>query len=154
IHSPGIPMEIMACGICPILSGEIARKQAFAELRDGEHAVIVDNPEDINDLAKALRSVIEDPARAQNIGHAASRLVDVIDVDEIGKLYEHLFELAIDRHEALQSRKSKETAHSLPDPFPSEGFTSLLRRHIPVSFRLLHEDMLAGITAFCDGQGF
>jgi glycosyltransferase involved in cell wall biosynthesis len=75
-HTPTIPREVMACGTCLLLSGEIVEKQARMrkKLSDGENIVIVDDPRDHADLARQLAVVINDPVRAGRIGLAGHDL--------------------------------------------------------------------------------
>jgi hypothetical protein len=69
IHGPIVPREILACGTCLLLSGEIAQKQiSRGEFRSGDNLVIVDDPKDHDDLAGKLRFIISDSRRAQEIG--------------------------------------------------------------------------------------
>jgi glycosyltransferase involved in cell wall biosynthesis len=69
IHGPIIPREILACGTCLILSGEIAAKQRYRDrLLPGENLFVVEDPRDHSVLAAALRRVIEEQAVARSIG--------------------------------------------------------------------------------------
>lgn len=69
IHGPVVAREVLACGTCLVLSGEIHRKQRNRdELIDGESIVLVPDPKDRDTLAKQLRSVIEQPETAAGIG--------------------------------------------------------------------------------------
>ena len=52
IHGPIVPREILACGTCLLLSGEIAGKQSGrGEFRSGDNLVTVDDPKNHGDLA-------------------------------------------------------------------------------------------------------
>jgi hypothetical protein len=69
IHGPIVPREILACGTCLLLSGEIAEKQiSRGEFSSGDNLVVVDDPKDHDDLAGKLRFIISDSLRAQEIG--------------------------------------------------------------------------------------
>lgn len=69
IHGPVVAREVLSCGTCLVLSGEIHRKQRNAEqLVDGENIILVPDPKDREVLAKRLRGVIEQPANAAEIG--------------------------------------------------------------------------------------
>lgn len=69
IHGPAVAREVLACGTCLVLSGEIHRKQRNRDqLIDGESVVLVPDPKDRDTLAKQLRSVIEQPETAAGIG--------------------------------------------------------------------------------------
>lgn len=72
IHGPIIATEILSCGGCLIVSGEIARKQRhFLDLQPGKNALIVQDPRVTEELAGALEIVISDPDKARAIGEAA-----------------------------------------------------------------------------------
>jgi glycosyltransferase involved in cell wall biosynthesis len=94
IHGPVIPREIMSCGKCAVLSGEIARKQPQADaLRDGVNVVLVEDPKDRVALAQALRSVVVDPAHADDIGRRGWELsVGFQDVDGYAGEWERALE--------------------------------------------------------------
>ncbi len=80
IHGPIIPREVMACGTCLVLSGEIAEKNRYrADLSDGHNLLIVEDPRDLDKLAVTLRSVITDPESAKRIGANALRLSQTIE---------------------------------------------------------------------------
>ena len=69
IHGPVIAREVLTCGTCLVLSGEIHGKQSNKdELTDGDNLVLVPDPKDRETLAKQLRAVIGDPANAAEIG--------------------------------------------------------------------------------------
>lgn len=69
IHGPAVAREVLACGTCLVLSGEIHRKQRNRDqLIDGESVVLVPDPKDRDILAKQLRSVIEQPETAAGTG--------------------------------------------------------------------------------------
>jgi glycosyltransferase involved in cell wall biosynthesis len=75
-HGPTVPKEVLACGTCLILSGEIADKQPVLKKRfiDGENLLIVDDPKEHIDLAARLSLVIEAPDRARAIGREGYRI--------------------------------------------------------------------------------
>jgi hypothetical protein len=69
IHGPVIAREVLSCGTCLVLSGEIHAKQPNGdELADGDSIVLIPDPKDRETLAKRLRTLIEDPALATAIG--------------------------------------------------------------------------------------
>ncbi|MDN3358547.1 glycosyltransferase [Actinomadura sp. DC4] len=75
IHGPVIPREVLAYGTCLVLSREIYDKQVYRDrLEDGRDVVIVEDPKDHASLATALRSVVERPERAAEIGAAGHRV--------------------------------------------------------------------------------
>ncbi len=74
-HS-GIPREVLACGVCLVLSGAGAAKQYFRRrMVDGDNLLLVDDPRAHDALAAALRRVIEDPGLAEEIGFRGVELV-------------------------------------------------------------------------------
>ena len=72
-HSPVLPREVLACGTCLMLSGELNAKMAGGPLRHGESALVVD-PTDTENLGAKLRSVIRDEGLARQIGSEGHRL--------------------------------------------------------------------------------
>lgn len=69
IHGPAVPREILTCGSCLVLSGEIANKQFFKDrLRDGHNMLLVDDPKNHDALAAKLEFVIRYPEQAREIG--------------------------------------------------------------------------------------
>lgn len=75
IHGPVIPREVLACGTCLVLSGEIAAKQQYrAELMTGENVLLVDNPKDHAALASVLRDVVTRPENARTIGQRGAEV--------------------------------------------------------------------------------
>lgn len=75
IHGPIVPREILACGTCLVLSGEIAKKQIDAdEFVPGRNFVMVKDPQDHDELTEQLSSLIVDPKAAAEIGSLGSQL--------------------------------------------------------------------------------
>lgn len=73
IHGPMIAREVLACGSCLIVSKEIADKQWNREqLATGVHLLVVTDPRDTDELAECLRTVLDNPARAKQIGAAGA----------------------------------------------------------------------------------
>ncbi len=69
IHTPQVGWEIMACGRCLVLSGEVRAKSTRGrELVDGTHLLVVDDPSDVDELRDVLARVLADPDRAHAIG--------------------------------------------------------------------------------------
>lgn len=69
IHGPVVAREVLACGTCLVLSGEIHGKQPGRDqLIDGDNLILVPDPKDRDSLAKRLRTIVEDPASAIEIG--------------------------------------------------------------------------------------
>jgi glycosyltransferase involved in cell wall biosynthesis len=76
IHGPMVAREVLACGTCLVLSGEIAGKQASRDgLKSGVHLHVVPDPRNIDELAAALRTVLDDPERARQMGKAGATAV-------------------------------------------------------------------------------
>lgn len=68
-HTPTIPLEVIACGGCLVVSAEVARKQLFrSQIRDLRNIIVVPDPLRHDVLADRLRFALEDPARATEIG--------------------------------------------------------------------------------------
>jgi glycosyltransferase involved in cell wall biosynthesis len=68
-HTPTIPYEVVACGKCLITSEEVARKQHFrTQIRNLKNLIVVPDPKQHGELAKAVRFALEDRGRAEAIG--------------------------------------------------------------------------------------
>lgn len=68
-HTPTIPSEIIACGSALVVSEEVARKQMFrSSIRNRQNVVVVSDPKNHDELASALRFILEDRERAEEIG--------------------------------------------------------------------------------------
>jgi hypothetical protein len=93
IHSPMVPREVLACGGCLVVSGEIAQKQPY-QLVDGETVLVVPNPKHHDALRTVLGRVITEPARAREIGTQARALA----------VKHERFNVYIDRFEELLER--------------------------------------------------
>ncbi len=109
-HTPTIPREILACGTCMILSGEIQRKQPYREgMADGENFLLVDDPKVHDDLAAALRKVIEDPQAAAEIGRRGVDLVAELEERHAGvAVFETLFTDVLRRRAGETTQVSRE----------------------------------------------
>lgn len=76
IHGPMIAREVLACGSCLIVSKEIADKQLNREqLANGVHLLVVNDPRDTDELAETLRTVVDDPGSARQLGAAGAQAV-------------------------------------------------------------------------------
>jgi glycosyltransferase involved in cell wall biosynthesis len=76
IHGPMVAREVLACGSCLIVSKEIADKQwNHEQLASGVHLLVVTDPRDTDELTECLRTVVDDPASARQIGTAAAEAV-------------------------------------------------------------------------------
>lgn len=107
-HTPTVPREVLSCGTCLILSGEIAAKQPLAEaLISGDNLLIVPDPKVHTVLAEALRRAIEDPAAAEQIGRRGAALVsegrDAREKRDVGREYERILADVVARHRGAPS---------------------------------------------------
>lgn len=76
IHGPMIAREVLSCGSCLVVSKEIADKQLSSDkLASGAHLLEVADPRDIGELTDVLRVVLDDPARAAQLGAAGAEAV-------------------------------------------------------------------------------
>lgn len=93
LHGPMIAREVIACGTCLIVSGEVASKQGYHDLiSDGQNMLVVANPKSPEDLAARLRFVIERPEAAREIGARGSEVSEAFE-DYPGCIrdYENMF---------------------------------------------------------------
>jgi hypothetical protein len=68
-HTPVIPREILAAGVCLVCSGEIVRKQYFkASLVDGKNYVLIPDPRNITLLASRLHGLVTNMELTHVIG--------------------------------------------------------------------------------------
>jgi glycosyltransferase involved in cell wall biosynthesis len=68
-HGPTIPLEVLACGTCLVVSLEVAKKQMYRDcLMHDLNALIVRDPRNVEELAQQLRLVVTAPERALRIG--------------------------------------------------------------------------------------
>lgn len=98
-HNPIIPMEVLSCGTCLIVSKEIAMKQPFCEkMIHGLNVLIVRDPQDHNELAEVLQKIIENPKLAHEIGKKGTILTKGLlnpqkCVEEYTKLLQKVFSM-------------------------------------------------------------
>lgn len=70
-HVPIIPDEVLACGGCLLVSGEVRRLSRYRDLlHDGRSCVLVNDPREHVILADAIKRILTDPAAAARIGAA------------------------------------------------------------------------------------
>lgn len=68
-HTPGVPREVLACGNCLVLSGDIHKKRGYKEgLVDEENCLLVRDPRDHEALASKLEWVARNPGEAEKLG--------------------------------------------------------------------------------------
>ncbi|WP_159396553.1 glycosyltransferase [Sorangium cellulosum] len=146
IHTPSLPREVMACGTCLILSGEIANKPYCSPgLRDGENVLVVQDPSNIDQLAATLDQVITDPERARAIGMAGIGVYSHKPIDDLGETYEELFARAIKNGASPAKMDLGVAKHTW-----EEEILSMLRRFMPVSFRGLEARIRASLRGFLE----
>jgi glycosyltransferase involved in cell wall biosynthesis len=115
LHTSVIPLEVVACGTCLVVSEEVARKQPFrSRIRNGQNIVIVSTPKDHASLAASLRYALEDNARAAEIGCNGHRDLP------IGCTYGE----AVDNLESLLSQVCDDRVGSARDPRFASNVTS------------------------------
>jgi glycosyltransferase involved in cell wall biosynthesis len=143
-HRPGIPQEILACGVCAVLSREIADKQHCRErLRDGQNVLVVEDPADHDELTAALESVVCDPGRALAIGAAGAALVEAEDLDQLGMAYERLLHAAVERHRGHPAAQADRVADA----------RAFLARHAPATLRLMAVEVDRSLDQVGEGPG-
>jgi hypothetical protein len=105
-HAPTIPREVLSCGTCLILSGEIYDKQPYRDrMVDQESFLLVPDPKDHGALARALARVLDDPAAVREIGRrGAEVLAERPDHDVHAEAYERMFQDVLDRRAGKPSR--------------------------------------------------
>jgi hypothetical protein len=105
-HAPSVPREVLACGTCLVLSGEILRKQPLRErLRDGDNFLLVDDPRDHAQLASVLRRACSDREATRGIGlRGAELLAERPDLAQHVQAYERMFVDVLQRRAGAASR--------------------------------------------------
>jgi glycosyltransferase involved in cell wall biosynthesis len=80
IHGPIVPREVLACGTCLILSGDIARNLVpRLRLETGRELVVVEDPKRIDTLADAILDLMDRPGKAAEIGSSGNRVSQAIE---------------------------------------------------------------------------
>ncbi|MCA1568636.1 MAG: glycosyltransferase [Acidobacteria bacterium] len=145
IHGPTVPREVMACGKCLILSGEIVRKQPYLRRQaGGENLLVVEDPKDHEELARVLRSVILNPEAAVRIGNEAHQVSASIErfTDFIGG-YERMFSECCaeqdDGSPAMQSQRYASHNNSLTDA---------INDFLPYTSKLLSDELTEVVSLF------
>lgn len=145
VHGPIVPREILACGTCLVLSGEIASKQRYRDrLVDGRNVVLIDDPRNHDALAAALRRIAQEPSRAREIGRQGELLSRSLEDHAafVGR-WEELIERVAGQRRSLGS-----TACARPDVDPAGA--------APALFDYLHRiwpDLLTGLHPSPDSRG-
>lgn len=68
IHTPLIPLDVLSCGTCLVLSHEIAAKQPHPERLQHQVNVFLVDPLNHAELAATLRTIVHDPIASQQVG--------------------------------------------------------------------------------------
>ncbi|MBV9542809.1 MAG: glycosyltransferase family 4 protein [Chloroflexi bacterium] len=96
-HVTVIPREVLACGVCLIVSSEVRDRSWYRHhLIDNDNCIVVDQPHHPTSLAERLRVVLELPKRAAQLGaagYAAARRMPRYDAFLDG--WEQLFQSSI-----------------------------------------------------------
>jgi glycosyltransferase involved in cell wall biosynthesis len=118
IHGPVVPREILACGTCLVLSGEIAAKQRYRDaLVDGHNVLLVEDPRAIDTLVLRLRQVIEDPAAARAIGARGAAITEARgDYERYVQQWELLLEPFAQRARDAQRQARSSSVTSVEEP--------------------------------------
>ena len=117
-HSPTIPSEVLSCGTCLIVSEEVLRKQLFrASARQHENLMIVRDPRDHNELARAIRYALEDIDRAGRIGLTGYRLTaDLVDVADYVDGLERILGAVIGEPSPVRAGRDASPSDERQDP--------------------------------------
>ena len=126
-HSPSVPREVMASGVCAVLSGEMAAKQPWP-IRHGVDALVVDDPTDVAQLADVLTSVLDGRVDAEAVGTVGAELTKSRGLTELGLAYEAVLARAGSRRRG---------------PSSSDGIAAFLARHAPATSRLRAQEIAA-----------
>ncbi|MEM9557156.1 MAG: glycosyltransferase [Acidobacteriota bacterium] len=147
-HGPGIPREVLSCGTCLILSGEILAKQVMRHhMVDGENYLLVDDPKDHDALAAALRRVVDDPDEARAIGTRGYELQrETPDNEAQAEVYEQFFDDILARHAGRPSTLPPEERGLAADR------TDTLRRLAHPLLEALGDDAAAALEAHVETE--
>lgn len=91
-HAPILPREVMASGVCLLLSEELYTKRTSDEIKDRESVIVV-NPKDIEAFRHKLEWIIQNPGLALKIGTQARKVAEKLEdfqgyLDSTERLYE------------------------------------------------------------------
>jgi glycosyltransferase involved in cell wall biosynthesis len=153
VHTPVIPSEVMLCGTCLVVSEEVARKQpCWPHFVDGENAIIVRDPEDLDELTVKLTTALEDPQRASDMGRASAGLVSSVTTGELGRFYAELFERICAEHSTARPGRPTEVQSDDQSGELNE-VRAQLTRYMPISTRRLERLISDSLAEFCAEQG-
>lgn len=136
-HTPTIPYEVISCGKCLITSEEAARKQHFrAQIRNLKNLIVVPDPKQRGELAKAIRFALEDRERAEAIGQRGYQGFSVPQSYErfIERMESMLIEVAAEK--PIKTVVNEQSA-AQEDPVSANQIVSRL---FPFTFALLSEN--------------
>ncbi|WP_437300170.1 glycosyltransferase [Sorangium sp. So ce426] len=140
-HAPSVPREVLACGTCLVLSGEILEKQPWKDqLVDGESFLLVPDPKDMHRLASALDRVVTDAEGARAIGRRGGAVsVRRASAEELGRAYEQVF------LDVLRRRAAAPVAP--PPPVELVEQVADLRTMLPMLPKVLGDEPFAALAA-------
>jgi glycosyltransferase involved in cell wall biosynthesis len=116
-HAPVVPLEVVRCGKCLIVSSEVALKQPFRHLiRDKKNAVVVADPTDHKELASQIIFALESLKRTKDIGQHAADTLAALSVDRheacIDKLHNLFAEVAQEKSARSIGQASKKATRT------------------------------------------
>jgi glycosyltransferase involved in cell wall biosynthesis len=135
-HHPMVAQEILACGVCAIISREIADKQLFREqIIDRFNALVVDDPQDHQVLANVITRVIDAPDEARQIGIEGLTILGPEIQTQLGAEYEEFL------RQAVKGTARSWTTPTRENPDPRVGLVNLLKINAPATLRLFSEEI-------------
>lgn len=141
IHRPIVHREALACGTCLVLSDEIAGKEAYRDrLVHGDNVLLVEDPRDHDDLAKALRLAIERPEEAARIGRRGWALSK--EIEDFGAFIDGFEDLFRD----VVARRSSKVVDAPADA--GEALSAAVRHVLPWAPALLGPELTHLIGRF------
>lgn len=95
VHGPRIPLEILACGGCILISDELKSKQFYRnQIQNNKNAIVVHNPRDIAELKNNINNLLNNVSLISEIKEGASKIFDSYDIYSPNEFIEQ-FENAI-----------------------------------------------------------
>lgn len=99
-RAPLIPREAASCGCCTLMSPEIHSKGYYRLMEEGVHTFVA-NPEDPDELYRAVNDLISCPEKAKTAGMKAHELFSRLDnpqnhrryIDRVIEMYREITEL-------------------------------------------------------------
>jgi glycosyltransferase involved in cell wall biosynthesis len=130
IHSPGVVREVLAAGRCLVISQELLGKQSFRDdLVTEDNVVVIDDPQNIRQLATAISPLLDDQAITDRIGEAGRKIPLVVSERELGSSYASIFEHVLRKRRSSGARRVKISSRALFDQLRTAmpGTTAALR---------------------------